>query len=93
MIFHFDKFRRGTGFRFIKGCRASCERKLREGFEETERGFIANVSVENIDPLMRDYIAAQTAEPTAQKLPICFRLDHVLLNQQHHLLPQSSRGF
>ena len=62
MIFHFDKFRRGTGFRFIKGCRASCERKLREEFEETERGFIANVSVENIDPLMRDYIAAQTAE-------------------------------
>lgn len=62
MIFHFDKYRRGTGFRFIKGCRADCEKKLREGFEETERGFIANVSAENIDPLMRDYIAAQTAE-------------------------------
>lgn len=62
MIFHVDKFRRDTGFRFIKGCRASCEKKLREGFEETKRGFIANVSAENIDPLMRDYIAAQTAE-------------------------------
>ena len=62
MIFHFDKYRRGAGFRFIKGCRADCEKKLREGFEETERGFVANVSAEKIDPLMRDYIAAQTAE-------------------------------
>lgn len=62
MIFHFGKFRRDTGFRFVKGCRASCEKKLCEGFEETERGFVANVSAENIDPLMRDYIAAQTEE-------------------------------
>lgn len=62
MIFRFDQFRRDTGFRFIKGCRASCEKKLREGFEETERGFVANVSAENIDRLMRDYVAAQTEE-------------------------------
>ena len=62
MIFHFDQFRRGTGFRFIEGCRAGCEKKLREGFEETERGFVANVSAENIDRLMRDYVAAQTEE-------------------------------
>lgn len=62
MIFRFDQFRRDTGFRFIKGCQASCEKKLREGFEETERGFVANVSAENIDRLMRDYVAAQTEE-------------------------------
>ena len=62
MIFRFDQFRRDTGFRFVKGCRASCEKKLREGFEETERGFVANVSAENIDRLMRDYVAAQTEE-------------------------------
>lgn len=62
MIFRFDQFRRDTGFRFIKGCRAGCEKKLREGFEETERGFVANVSAENIDRLMRDYVAAQTEE-------------------------------
>jgi len=62
MIFRFDQFRRDTGFRFIKGCRASCEKKLREGFEETERGFVANVSAENIDRLMRDYVAAQSEE-------------------------------
>ena len=62
MIFRFDQFRRDAGFRFVKGCRASCEKKLREGFEETERGFVANVSAENIDRLMRDYVAAQTEE-------------------------------
>ena len=62
MIFRFDQFRRDTGFRFVKGCRAGCEKKLREGFEETERGFVANVSAENIDRLMRDYVAAQTEE-------------------------------
>ncbi|MBQ3485261.1 MAG: hypothetical protein IJA77_07190 [Clostridia bacterium] len=61
MIFHFDHFHKSC-FRFIKGCRADCERKLHEGFEETTRGFIANVSAENIDPLIRDYIAAQTEE-------------------------------
>ena len=62
MIFRFDQFRRDAGFRFIKGCRAGCEKKLREGFVETERGFVANVSAENIGRLMRDYIAAQTEE-------------------------------
>ena len=62
MIFRFDQFRRDAGFRFVKGCRAGCEKKLREGFEETERGFVANVSAENIDRLMRDYVAAQTEE-------------------------------
>lgn len=62
MIFRFDQFRRDSGFRFVKGCRAGCEKKLREGFEETERGFVANVSAENIDQLMRDYVAAQTEE-------------------------------
>lgn len=62
MIFDFDKFRKDTGFRFVAGCRASCEKKLREGFMETERGFSANVSAEHIDPLLRDYISAQTEE-------------------------------
>ena len=36
MIFHFDKIRRDSGFRFIKGCRASCEKKLREGALERD---------------------------------------------------------
>ncbi len=62
MIFHFEKYARGTGFRFVKGCHASCEKKLREGFEASETGFVANVSAEHIDPLMRDYIDAQTEE-------------------------------
>jgi len=62
MIFRFDEFRRDTGFRFVKGCHADCEKKLREGFEASETGFVANVSAEHIDPLMRDYIAAQTEE-------------------------------
>ena len=62
MFFQFCKFRKDCGFRFIKGCQASCETKLREGFKETENGFIANVSAENIDPLMRAYIEAQSAE-------------------------------
>lgn len=62
MIFQFDKYRKDTGFRFIAGCAAACEKKLREGFEETERGFMANVSAEHIAPLFRDYIAAQTEE-------------------------------
>lgn len=62
MIFNFDKFRKDTGFRFVAGCRASCERKLREGFRASERGFMANVSAEHIDPLFRDYIASQTEE-------------------------------
>lgn len=62
MIFDFDKFRRDTGFRFIAGCWASCEKKLREGFRASERGFMANVSAEHIDPLFRDYIASQTEE-------------------------------
>lgn len=62
MIFHLDKYRKDTGFRFVKGCYAGCEKKLREGFETFETGFTANVSAEHIDPLMRDYIAAQTEE-------------------------------
>ena len=60
MIFRFDKFRKG--FRFIKGCRADCEGKLREGCEETGRGFVANVSAENIDPFLRDYIDTREEE-------------------------------
>ena len=62
MIFRFDKYRRDTGFRFIKGCYAGCEKKLREGFEASENGFVANVSAGHIEPLVRDYIAAQTEE-------------------------------
>lgn len=62
MIFHFDRFRRDTGFRFVAGCKAACERKLREGFTPTDTGFIANVSAAHIDPLLRDYLSAQTEE-------------------------------
>lgn len=62
MIRNFDILRRRTAFQLIKGCRASCEKKLGEGYMETEGGFVANVSAENIAPLMRDYIAAQTDE-------------------------------
>lgn len=51
-----------TGFRFVPGCRADCETRLTEGFAATENGFIANVSAENIGPLLHDYIAAQTEE-------------------------------
>lgn len=51
-----------TGFRFVPGCRAECETRLTEGFAATENGFIANVSAENIGPLLHDYIAAQTEE-------------------------------
>lgn len=53
---------RDTGFRFVAGCRADCEKRLTEGFAPTENGFIANVSAENIGPLLRDYVAAQTEE-------------------------------
>ena len=53
---------RDTGFRFVAGCRADCEKRLKEGFAATENGFIANVSAENIGPLLHDYIAAQTEE-------------------------------
>ncbi|MBQ8555290.1 MAG: hypothetical protein IJ438_05370 [Clostridia bacterium] len=62
MIFNFDKLRKDTGFRFVKGCWASCEKKIREGFDTTDTGFIANVSAEHIAPLFRDYIDAQSEE-------------------------------
>lgn len=62
MIFRFDKYRRDTGFRFIAGCAAECEKKLREGFKVTERGFLANVSALHIDALFQDYIATRTEE-------------------------------
>jgi len=62
MIFDFDKFRRDTGFRFVPGCRAWCEKKLREGFRVSERGYLANVSAEHIAPLFLDYVRAQTEE-------------------------------
>jgi hypothetical protein len=62
MILKFDRCRRDTGFRFVTGCRAACERKLREGFAPAKNGFVANVSAEHMDSLLRDYIAAQTEE-------------------------------
>lgn len=53
---------RDTGFRFVLGCRADCEKRLKEGFAPTKTGFIANVSAEHIGPLLRDYVDAQTEE-------------------------------
>ena len=62
MIRILREFRKNKGFHLIEGCRANCEAQLREGFQQTEHGFVANVSAEHIDPLMRAYIAAQTEE-------------------------------
>lgn len=60
MIYDFERYLKDTGFRFIAGCQADCEKKLHEGFCASDSGFLANVSAEHIDAFLRDYIATRT---------------------------------